>query len=76
MYKNVVPSTKTSNNGTLLLQMPQTLATLSEEVEEHLKIVGMSQHFSHYSKKMEQTLIELFELKLKHTQYEVEKLKL
>jgi hypothetical protein len=57
MYINVIPSIKTSNNGTLLVQTPQTPATLSEEVEKHLKIVGMSQYFLHYNKQMEQTLI-------------------
>jgi hypothetical protein len=45
MYINVIPLIKTSNNGTLLVQTPQIPTTLSEEVEEHLKIVGMSQYF-------------------------------
>jgi hypothetical protein len=65
MYKNVVPSAKTSSNGIPLFQTPQILASLSQEVEEHLKIIGMFQHLAHYSKKMEQTMIKLSKFKLK-----------
>jgi hypothetical protein len=39
MYRNVVPLTKMSSSGTPLFQTPQTLASLSQEVEEHLKII-------------------------------------
>jgi hypothetical protein len=65
MYKNVVSSAKTSSDGTPLFQTPQILASLSQEAEEHLKIVGMFQHLAHYSKKMEQRMIELSKLKFK-----------
>jgi hypothetical protein len=40
-----------SINDTPLFQTPQTLATLSLEVKEHLKIVRMFQHLAHYSKR-------------------------
>jgi hypothetical protein len=65
MYKNVVPLAKTFNDGTPLFQMPQIFASLNQEVEEHLKIVGMLQHLAHYSEKMEQTMIEFSKFKLK-----------
>jgi hypothetical protein len=51
MYRNVVPSTKMFSNDISLFQTPQTLATLSLEVKEHLKIVGMFQHLAHYNKR-------------------------
>jgi hypothetical protein len=67
MYRSAVPSAKTSSGGTPLFQTLEIVITLSEEVKEHLKIVGMLQHLAHYNKKMEQIMIELSRFKLKHT---------
>jgi hypothetical protein len=45
--KSVVPSTERSRRGTSTFQTPQTYGSLSQEVEEHLTIVGMFQHLAH-----------------------------
>lgn len=76
MYRNVIPLAGMSNGDTLLFQTPQIPASLNQEVEEHLKIVGMFQHLARYSKKMEQTIIELLGFKLEHIQDETNKLKM
>jgi hypothetical protein len=41
MYRIVIPLTRMSNGDILLFQTPQILASLNQEVEEHLNIVGM-----------------------------------
>jgi hypothetical protein len=41
------------NGDTLLFQTPQISTSVNQEVEEHLKIVGMFHQLAHYSKTME-----------------------
>jgi hypothetical protein len=45
--KSEVPSIERSRRGTSTFQTPQTGGSLSQEVEEHLRIVGMFQHLAH-----------------------------
>jgi hypothetical protein len=61
-YRSVVPFVETSRGGTIVFQTSQI--HISQEVKEHLKIVGMFHHLAHYNKKMEQMMIELLVFKL------------
>jgi len=45
--KSVVPLIERFRRGTSTFQTPQTRGSLSQEVEQHLRIVGMFQHLAH-----------------------------
>jgi len=55
-YRNVVPFVETSKGGTIVFQTSQIHIFLSQEVKEHLNIIGMFRHLAHYNK-MEQMMI-------------------
>ncbi len=59
-----MPLIETSIGSTIVFQTSQIHIFLSQEVKEHLKIVGMFHHLAHYNKKMEQMMIELLIFKL------------
>jgi hypothetical protein len=61
-YRSVVPFVETSKRGIIVFQTSQI--HISQEVKEHLKIVGKFHHLAHYNKKMEQMVIELLVFKL------------
>jgi len=58
---------------TLAFQTPHIGGLLSQEAEEDLWIIGLFQYVENYTKKMEQTMIELLGFKLLHERNEVEK---